>query len=270
MASNNKDLLSIQIINKAIEFGASLAGIANIEELKKSPSHTISKKMSEYDGVGTKKVERGKKREVQWPDNAKSAVVIAVEHPAENPDMDWWVNGLTGGTIGNAKLMAVFSKLADWVQNEKQIQYIKLPYHIDHGAVFMKDTAVLCGLGCIGKNNILVTPHFGSQIRLRSMLLDADLPSTGIIDFDPCIDCKEYCRRACPQKAFDEKIYTREEYGQSDLPGRTGLYNRARCNLQMEKDIADGKEVEIENSGTTGLEVRYCRRCEQACPVCKS
>jgi len=41
-----------QIIDKAKEMGASMAGIANIEILKKSPSHEIIKKLGmEIDGV---------------------------------------------------------------------------------------------------------------------------------------------------------------------------------------------------------------------------
>ena len=41
-----------QIIDKAKEMGASMAGIANVELLKKSPSHEIIKKLGmEIDGV---------------------------------------------------------------------------------------------------------------------------------------------------------------------------------------------------------------------------
>lgn len=269
MTLKNKDSLGSQIIEKALEFGACLAGIANVEELKKSPSHLISGQIAEFGGVGTKQVEGKKLGEVQWPDNAKSAVVIAVEHPLGAPDMDWWLKGLKGGTRGNAKLMAVFSKLADWLKDEKKIPYIKLAYHIEHGAVFMKDTAVLGGLGCIGKNNMVVTPEYGPRIRLRVMMLDYDLPSTGILDFDPCTDCKEYCRKACPEKAFDKEIYSAKEYGQNELPGRTGVYNRSLCNLAMEKNSAKGKDVEIEGTGKIGREVRFCRICELACPVGK-
>lgn len=269
MTLNSKDSLSNQIINKAKEFGASLAGIANVEELKKSPSHLISNQIAEYGGVGTKKVEGKKLGEVQWPASAKSAVVIAVEHPIGAPDMDWWLKGLKGGTKGNVKLMSVFSKLADWLEAEKKISYIKLAYHIEQGAVYMKDSAVLAGLGCIGKNNIVVTPEYGPRIRLRVMLLDEALPSTGILDFDPCIDCKEYCRKACPQKSFDKKIYSAEQYGQNELPGRTGVYNRTQCNIQMEKNAAAGKNVEIEGTDKIGREVRFCRICELACPVGK-
>lgn len=267
----NKPTLNDEIIKKALEFGACLAGIANVAELKKSPSHIISQQIAgNYTGVGIKHVEGRKPGEVVWPDNAKSAVVIAVEHPSNAPDMDWWVKGLKGGTKGNAELMAVFSKLSDWLKNEKNMNFITLAYHIEHGAIFMKDTAVLGGLGCIGKNNMLVTPQFGSRIRLRVLLLEKDLPSTGIMDFDPCTDCEEFCRKACPEKAFDEKIYSQEKYGQTELPGRTGVYSRARCGQQMAKNAEKGEAVEIEGIGKTERRIKYCRRCERACPVGRS
>jgi len=269
MMQDNKKSLSIQIINLALKYGASLAGIVNIQDLKKSPSHTISGVIPRFDGVGTKKIEGKKQGHVQWPDKIRSAIVIAVAHPAEKPDYDWWINGLKGGTKGNIRLISVFSKLADWLDTEKQIHCVKLPYHIETGGVFMKDSAVLGGLGCIGKNNMLISPEFGPKIRLRVMLIDVDLPSTGMSDFDPCADCKEYCRKACPQKAFEKKIYSEEKSKQVEMPGRTGVYDRIPCNVQMEKDIKKARTVEIEGSKISGYEVRYCRRCELACPVGK-
>jgi hypothetical protein len=60
MMTENKFSLSTQIINKALEFGASLAGIIEVEELKKSPSHIISSKIPDFKGIGTKDV-KGKK-----------------------------------------------------------------------------------------------------------------------------------------------------------------------------------------------------------------
>ncbi|MBF0234595.1 MAG: epoxyqueuosine reductase [Desulfamplus sp.] len=259
-----------EIINKAKEFGASLAGIVNIEELKRSPSHVISGRVPKFGGVGTKKVEGRKPGEVEWRDGVRSAVVIALAHSQKMPDLDWWVKGFKGGTKGNVQLISVFLKLAEWLEKDKQIKSTKIAYHIEHGAVFMKDAAVLAGLGCIGKNNMLLTPDFGPRVRLRVMLLDVDLPSTGILSFDPCFDCKEYCKRACPQKAFDKQVYSSKEYGQNELPGRTGVYSRTECNVQMEINISKGKVVDIEGSDEKGHEVRYCRRCEFACPVGKS
>ncbi len=270
MNLNNNKQLGSQIMDKAIDLGAALAGIVNIEDLKKSPSHKISEKLADFGGVGVKDVPGKKRGQVEWPDKAKSAVVIAVTHPRDCPDLDYWVKGLKGGTKGNAQLMAILSKLAKWLEMENNTHCIKIPYHIEHGGVYMKDSAVLAGLGCIGKNNILITPQYGPRIRLRVMLLETDLPSTGMIDFDPCKECKEYCKQACPQKALEKKIYSAEELGQKELPGRTGVYNRVQCNVQMEKNSANGKDVEIEDSGIMGNEVRFCRRCELACPVGQS
>ncbi len=263
-----KETLGREIISKALEYGASLAGIVNIEELKKTPSHTIAGKMVEYTGVGTKEtIDKSTRGHAQWEERAKSAVVIAVEHPEEDPEMDYWVQGLSGGTWGNAKLISVFSRLADWVEKEKDIIGMKIAYHIEQGGVFMKDAAVLAGLGCIGKNNILLTPEFGPRVRLRVMLLDADLPSTGMAAYDPCEDCEQFCKKACPQGAMGRTVYTAQEMGQDILPGRNGTYNRKQCNKQMEKDIDNGKDVPVPDTDKIGNEVRFCRRCEFACPV---
>ena len=79
-----------QIIDKAKEMGASMAGIANVEILKKSPSHEIIKKLSmEIDGVNPYR-EICDFDEIKWPAEARSALVIAVSHPQDTPKLDWW------------------------------------------------------------------------------------------------------------------------------------------------------------------------------------
>ena len=142
--------------------------------------------------------------------------MIAIEHPEDKPEFDWWVLGgksTAGHTPGNNLLIAAGKKLADWIKQELGITSFRQAYHIELGAIYMKDTAVLAGLGCIGKNNLLVTPQYGPRQRLRVILVDADLPATGPSDFNPCHDCDMPCRTACPVKAFDKTLYTAEEYG---------------------------------------------------------
>ncbi len=259
--------LSKEIIDKAIEYGALLAGVVNVEDLKKSPSHTIVGKMPPFEGEGTKEAEGRKRLEVTWPEGMKTAIVLAGDHPDDQPQLDWWVRGGKGGTKGNLIMMRIVSKLVKWLEDTKGIKSEKLPYFIEHGAVFMKDTAVLGGLGCIGKNNILVTRDHGPCLRLRVFMIDYELPSTGAIDFDPCADCKEYCRKVCPQNAFGEKTYSPEEYGQKELPGRNGVFDRIKCNYQMEIDNANLEEVQIKGQAEPTIRVKYCRKCELACPV---
>jgi epoxyqueuosine reductase len=268
MAKKNKNELVQSINDKAREFGADLAGVASVEDLKRSPSHEISEKMPEFNGVGTKDVENRKRGVVQWPERARSAVVIGVAHPFVKPELDWWEADDSGGnTEGNRLLIKTVSKLAMWLEKEQGIQCFKLPYYIERGGVYMKDAAVFAGLGCIGKNNMLLAPQYGPRLRLRVMLTDADLPSMGMIDFDPCEACHMPCRTSCPQHAFAEQIYFKAEYGMDQLPGRGGIYNRIRCNQQMYIDKSNFEEVQIGGKNSLGKLVKYCRECELACPV---
>ena len=116
----SKEITS-HIVEKAKEFGASLAGVANVEEVKNSPSHLIYGKLDEYKTVGN--IRRGETNswKVVWPENAKSIIVIAVMHPKEEPELDWWRDGYTGGTHGNQILMSINSKLSKWLEAEKGI-----------------------------------------------------------------------------------------------------------------------------------------------------
>lgn len=272
MSDPSKEALVQEIIAKAKEFGADLAGVARVEDLKRSPSHLISEKMPKFDNVAAKEVKGRVWGQVDWPEGAKSALVISVAHPEARPELDWWILGgksAAGNTPGNRMLMDITNKLAAWVVEEKGIECFKLPYHIEHGGIYMKDTAVFAGLGCVGKNNILVTPRFGPRHRMRIMLLDTELPPTGPIDFDPCADCDMPCRDACPVGAFAEKIYDEKDYKLEFLPGRTGVYSRPVCSGIMDEATANYEAVEVEGQEEPGKLAKFCRECEFACPVGK-
>lgn len=261
---SNKTLANL-ICQKTLEFGADLAGIANVQELKNSPSHNIYGKLSDYKRVDT--IENGYvgQGKIAWPENVKSAVVIAVEHPEEKPEMDWWQEGYSGGTEGNRILISIIAQLARWLEKEKNMKSYNLPYSIERGGIFLKDAAVLAGLGCIGRSNFLTTPQYGPRVRMRAMLLDQELPAAGPSEFEPCQECKMPCRKACPQKAFRSRIYPQEKFGSDKLPGRSGVYSRHLCRVQMELDFDNCEEVTVE--GKAGPLIKYCRLCEFACPV---
>jgi len=257
---------SSAILRKAKECGATLAGIAPVKDLKKAPSVTFAPRISSVGGIGTRNGGLGlKPGEVAWPDNAKSMLVIAVAHPYDKPEMDWWF-GRTDPP-GNRILMSVVQQLCEWIQAAFGLKTVHLPYHIEKGGTYLKDAAVLAGLGCIGRNNMLITPEYGPRVRLRALTLDAALPATGPISFDPCARCDAPCRRACPQLAFDNRIYRPEDCGQDRLPGRDGVYSRPRCNAQMEKDNETAVEQPVDSGGTPVKVIKYCRECELSCPV---
>ncbi len=203
--------------------------------------------------------------EVQWPELTKSVLVIAVEHPKDKPEMDWWF-GLVSPP-GNKILMEIVKSLCEWIPETFNIEVFHFPYNIEHGGIYLKDAAVMAGLGCIGRNNLLVTPDFGPRIRLRAMALNMPMPSTGPISFDPCRMCENLCRKTCPQKAFDKKFYASKKYSQTILPAGDGFYARPTCNQQMQKNIDSARNETAEGSEKPVKIIKYCRNCEMTCPV---
>jgi len=80
------------------------------------------------------------------------------------------------------------SQILDW-ENQKA--------HLSH-----KELGVLAGLGWIGRNNLLVNPGLGSQIRLVSILTDMPLKTDKPLKKD-CRDCR-ICIEICPCGAIKE------------------------------------------------------------------
>jgi epoxyqueuosine reductase len=272
--------LEDRIMRKAKELGADLVGIASVEPLKDSPSHyllsTVGRKI---DGIGEDS-ENDEPQQIEWPTGARTVIVIAVAHPKAKPELDWWPSGATFGAIanstGNKLLMTINTELSAWIERTEGISTHPLPYSTQEGGVYLKDAAVLAGLGCIGRNNLLITPEYGPRVRLRAMLLEAGLKTPGPTDFDPCKDCLEYCRKVCPQEAFNDAVSFPQEIEVLNPPARDAYYRRSKCMVQMYADwklgqpfddgTADGMNKRGVQKADTIL-VKYCRQCELACPV---
>jgi len=211
------------LVSRALAAGASLAGVVALEELRSSPSHVLE----------------------ELPDrswSAGSVLVLGLAHPGPEPELDWWDGDQ--GTAGNRLLIQVNQTLIAWLGKELGIRAFDLPYHPHR-----KDAAVLAGLGMIGRNNLLLAAGLGPRLRLRGLILEAELPPTPRDRIDPCAGCPAPCWSACPQEAFAREVFSRE-----------------RCNLQMEEDRAAAVREAPGGPGRTGLLIRYCRACELACP----
>lgn len=252
-----------QIIDIALQNGANLAGIADMAALRSSPAHLIYTKMGDYSGVGTVKDGEALTYDqlFNWPDSVKSVLVIALSHPKDLPLLDWWDGK---GTPGNRMLMDIIKRTRRQIETDLNIKTHALHYYVEKGGVFLKDAAALAGLGCIGENNMLVTPEYGPRVRLRALFLEAEIAPTGPVAFDPCADCKVHCRRVCPENAMEEKSPALASIQEAvELPARDGSYNRGLCNIRMEKDIAESRKTD---DGAPVL-TKYCRKCEFVCPV---
>jgi O-acetylhomoserine (thiol)-lyase len=63
---------------------------------------------------------------------------------------------------------------------------------------------VYAGLGNIGRNHCLLTEDFGPRVRLVSIITDAELAPSPLMEERLCNDCGA-CARACPIGAFDPR-----------------------------------------------------------------
>ncbi len=241
MKSDGNEIEKI-IVEKAKEVGASLAGIATVDDLKAAPSYAAYDKAPFYEEY----------KGVEWREEHKSVLVWALVHPESEPVLDWWSMKVPGFTPGNGALRMQSRKLRVWLGEELGIKALSLPYQIEYGGAFLKDSAVLAGLGVIGKHNLLVTPEFGTRLRLRGIFMEAELKPTGPIDFDPCNGCDMPCHRVCPRGAF-----------------RSGAFERPFCKEEDDQRAAD---TEILDGSIMGIDEpskvwKTCRYCEFACPV---
>lgn len=256
------------ILAKAREFGADLVGLADVQALKDSPSEKLFPQMKDHsrDHFVARITTGLPHGAVYWETGAQTAIVYAVAHPEEEPEMDWWCGGID--PPGNKKLASIGKALQAFL-NETYPDMPVYPkvYHIEKGGVYLKEAAYWAGLGCIGRNNLLVTPEFGSRLRLRAILIGEKLPQTGPSAFDPCKDCEEYCLKSCPQGSFGETIYTTEETGLEHLPARRGDYFRKNCVNEMTKNENEAQIQVLPQFSDEPLKVtKYCRNCEFSCP----
>jgi epoxyqueuosine reductase len=243
--TSNHNTMEKTIIEKAKASGASVAGIASVADLKASSSYAIYDKKpfyEEYQGV-------------KWNKDHKSVLVWGLVHPASDPVLDWWSMKVPGFTPGNGIMRMQSKKLRIWMGEELGIKALSLPYQIEYGGAFLKDAAHLAGLGVIGKNNLLVTPDYGTRVRLRAIFIEAALKPTGPIDFDPCNGCHRPCHKACPRDAF-----------------RSGFFERAYCKEENDQRDADAEMIDgaIMGIQEASRVSKPCRYCELACPVAQS
>ncbi len=213
--------LGDDIRRKALKWGADLVGFAPVTRFTKYPV--------EHQPI------------LDFP-KAKTVIVLALQ--MVDPLLDLWLHAPTDSGAGRMETGRAFEdeilrglcyRLALFLERQgtkaKVVSY--------EPGLYLKDAAVLAGLGVIGKNNLLITPKYGPRVRLRALVTEAELPPGDIIKDNPwCSDC-ELCIRACPVDALEG-----------------GRYNRERC-----------LTCTLHGRKLSPYAELWCTRCASACPV---
>lgn len=126
------------------------------------------------------------------------------------------------------------------------------------GSIPLKTAAVKCGLGCQGKNTLLITPVYGPRVRLVSVLTTADLDADAPFKEDLCKNCQR-CVLACPARAIEPYslkvnkciVYAAEKPNSEDVPNET---------RELEKRYI---------KRPTSNSLIECTTCLEACPIGK-
>jgi epoxyqueuosine reductase len=234
--------LNANIVARAESFPGIKAGIARLEDVLNAPSYQVVPDGDFSSSVSDNVVA------VDWPPDARSVLVLGLHHPEEDLVLDWWHGGTSPG---DRRLVEICASLDQWLEDEHGISSLPLPYAAERGGVFLKDAAVLAGLGIIGRSNLLVNPEWGPRVRFRALLIEGDLEPTGPMEgFAPCDTCAQLCHLACPRDVFS-----------------TSVFHRPTCIKQINADVANEVlEGEVDGDGRPKLVVKYCRACEFACP----
>jgi epoxyqueuosine reductase QueG len=103
-----------------------------------------------------------------------------------------------------AKFRTITEKIAEYLVNRGFETQIAYPNEILIDLPFLAEKA---GLGCIGKNGLLITPEFGSKIKLSAILTSLQDPAFGCSKKgfswikEYCKECNE-CLNFCENEAL--------------------------------------------------------------------
>jgi len=221
---------------------------------------------------------------------AKSVIVMAVAHTLGSvyaPDIMLWTRSKmqtsrlldeTGEKLGRGLEQAGFLTLP--ISADKPVEIFKHDpvtgnkFRQTRTAAFLsfKHAAVTCGMGEIGRNNLLLTPEFGPHQRLCAIVTEASLEPDPSKDLDLCCGCDQ-CIQACPSGALKPDGYDVDpcfvywSMGFKRLPPASlrewpGYMRMLRRHMQQRDFMVESGQAYI-------TDVDYCIECMRACPIGK-
>jgi epoxyqueuosine reductase len=219
---------------------------------------------------------------------ARSVIVMAVAHSLGSvfaPDIMLWTRSKmqtsrlldeTAEKIGRRLERAGFLSLP--ISADKPVEIFKnnpatgKKFRQTRTAAFLslKHAAVSCGMGEIGRNNLLLTPEFGPHQRLCAIVTEAPLEPDSRQNLDLCSGCNR-CVQACPSGALKSDRYDVDpcfvywSFGFKRLPPAS--FREWPGYIRMVRRHMKRRDFLVESGQTYITDVDNCIECMRACPV---
>ena len=219
---------------------------------------------------------------------ARSVIVMAVAHSLGSvfaPDIMLWTRSKmqtsrlldeTAEKIGRRLERAGFLSLP--ISADKPVEIFKnnpatgKKFRQTRTAAFLslKHAAVSCGMGEIGRNNLLLTPEFGPHQRLCAIVTEAPLEPDSRQNLDLCSGCNR-CVQACPSGALKSDRYDVDpcfvywSFGFKRLPPAS--FREWPGYIRMVRRHMKRRDFLVESGQTYITDVDNCIECMRTCPV---
>jgi epoxyqueuosine reductase len=227
--------------------GVSLVGVTTAERIRDLPTGSIS-------GVKTL---RAAAEELP---SVRSVIVLAhhVWDPIFNVACDPRFRGNGTPYLGGG---SEWYQLYAEVTTNKAWQVVEYLKKFGHEATVPKNSpfkllAVEAGLGCQGKNTLVITPEYGPDVRFSAVLTSAELEPDEPFTEELCGDC-DRCIASCPTKALHPH--------EIDIRRCLNYAVENPQSLDVDEDVRALEEKLIKRP--TQNSYIECAICQDACPM---
>lgn len=214
-------------IKKAvIQLGADLCGIANIDRFKDAPS-----------GFHPKDIYSDCKSVVVFAKRMPKGLAFVNPRIAYNNAADTILKEIDRLSILASVEIEKLGGIAVPVPSDSPYEYWDNDKKEGRGVLSMKHAAVLAGIGCMGKNTLIINKKFGNMINIGTVLTNLDLKSDQLAE-NLCIENCRKCLDECPQKALDgvtiiQKLCRERSHGRNEKGFDVCNCNRCRMICPM-------------------------------------
>ncbi len=241
--------VSLAVRHASLFFGASLAGIAELNRLWLYTDHLAPTEEDRGHAIPVlDEDDRFEQTEDAWYIPSSMNRVVALAFEEDYYGIQNSPGRLASAAVGNgySRMAVTSSTLADFI---RALGYRALP--AGNGVGLSIPMSVDAGLGEIGRMGLLVTPKYGPRVRLAKVITDMPLVpndpiSFGVTEFcDVCMLCAD----ECPSESITNGPRTWEGGSVSNNPGVLKWY--------------------VEPEGCYDFNGFSCSNCKRCCPFNK-